>query len=164
MHLAILLPMYVFLLYYFLLQIPSCNFRDRMFMFLYIFKRIISFNDDMLPNFGRQKSNSKYFNEKCKLFIFILVIIIWNGYLLWIYYSSGMTLKNIFTRFISATMIRHLIVFCKYIVYILMTIKTEIQMLQSKSLDMVWIEYIDNTSDSISADIHMDYADPNSNW
>ena len=75
-----------------------------------------------------------------------------------------MTLKSIFTRFISVTMIRRLIVFCKYIVYIIMTIETEIQMLQSKSLDMVWIEYIDNTSDSISADIHMDYADPKSNW
>ena len=33
-------------------------------MFLYIFKRIISFKDDMLPNFGTQESNSKYFNDK----------------------------------------------------------------------------------------------------
>ena len=35
-------------------------------MFLYIFKRIISFKDDMLPNFGTQESNSKYLNDILK--------------------------------------------------------------------------------------------------
>ena len=35
-------------------------------MFLYIFKRIISFKDDMLPNFFTQESNSKYFNDILK--------------------------------------------------------------------------------------------------